>query len=267
MDLKPTSVMTRRLTALILFAALAGPVGAQVLGRTAERQTTGAGGYYINALPNEPTIRVAVRGDVPRTGVYDLGAGFDLEALVALAGGPTVEDLDPRDPTVAVRLFRPGAGGREVAFSTDYEALASGVTTAPALADGDVVEVQTEFERGVYVWGAVRNPGYFEVGPEVDAVRLLALAGGPQGDGARAQNVVTDATVIITRPGAGTVYQASLEAFVTGADVPDLSDGDALQVEVVQRSRFTFRDALSVATTVGTLVIIGLQIRATTADG
>ena len=229
---------------------LAATPSAQVLGRTEGRQVSGEG-YYLYAVPDEPTIRVAVQGDVPRTGVYDLGRGFDLSALLAMAGGPSAaaapdprDPRDLRDPEVRIRLRR--GAGREVAYEVDYDALVTGAAAAPDLADGDVVLVETVYERGVYVWGAVRNPGFFEVGPDVDAVRLLALAGGPQGDGARAQDVVTDATVAVIRPGAGVVYQASLEAFVIGTDVPDLADGDALQVEVVQRNRFTFRDGLSV---------------------
>ena len=235
-------------TAVCLVAAWAASgsgASAQVLGRTEGREAS-AVGYYLYALPDEPTIRIAVQGDVARTGVYDLGRGFDLGALLTIAGAPeSVTRLDPRDPTVRVRLRR--GGSREVAFEAGYEALAAGEAAAPALADGDVVTVETLYERGVYVWGAVRDPGYFEVGPEVDAVRLLALAGGPQGDGARAQDVASDATVAVIRPGAGVVYQATLEAFVTGVDVPALTDGDALQVEVVQRQRFTFRDGLSIA--------------------
>ena len=248
--------------ALFAAASLAPAASGQVLGRTDGRQAGGDGGYYVNALPNEPTIRVSVRGDLERPGVYDLGAGFDLESLVAIAGGPTVEPLDPRDPTVVVRLYRDQAGARALAYEALYASLVSGAEPAPGLADGDVVQVETTFERGVYVWGAVREPGYYEVGPDVDAVRLLALAGGPQGDGTRTSDVETDATVSILRPGVGTVYEASVEAFVAGRDAPALQDGDALQVEVVRRNRFTFRDALSIAGTVGTLVVIVLQIRA-----
>lgn len=248
--------------ACLLLAAFAAPASAQVLGRTDGRQAPSTPGYYINALPNEPTIRVAVQGDVPRTGIYDLGRGFDLSALLAMAGGPSAavrDPLDPRDlrdPRVRVRLLRGDA--RETAYEADYQTLLTG--GSPPLADGDVLLVETLYERGVYVWGAVRSPGYFEVGPDVDAVRLLALAGGPQGDGARAEQVVTDATVAIIRPGAGIVYQASLEEFVIGTDLPSLVDGDALQVEVVQRNRFTFREGLSVAGSIVTLAFVVYQI-------
>lgn len=247
------------LAAACLAAACAGPAAsAQVLGRTEGRETS-AVGYYLYALPNEPTVRVSVQGDVVRTGVYDLGRGYSLASVLAIAGAPeAVTEQDPRDPRVRVRVRR--AGSAEVAFESGYRALADGEASAPPLADGDVVTVETLFERGVYVWGAVREPGYFEVGPDVDAVRLLALAGGPQGDGARAQDVVTDATVALIRPGAGIVYQATLESFVTGTDVPALADGDALQVEVVQRDRFTFRDGLSVAGSIAAITFGVLSV-------
>ena len=263
----PTGPMRRRValySVLVLGLSLTAAASAQVLGRTEGREPSQAG-YYLYALPSEPTVRVAVQGDVPRTGIYDLGRAFDLNALLATAGGPSVlADLDPRDPRdlrdprVRVQLRR--GDRREVVYETDYQALSAGESAAPALADGDVVLVETLYERGVYVWGAVRDPGYFEVGPDVDAVRLLALAGGPQGDGARAENVATDATVAIIRPGAGVIYQASLETFVIGTDVPDLTDGDALQVEVVQRSRFTFRDGVSIVGSVAAVVAVVLSL-------
>lgn len=248
-----------QLLLLFLVWACATPPSAQVLGRTEGRIGIGTG-YYVNALPNEPTIRVYVRGDVPRTGIYDLGGGFTVESLVALAGAPTAADLDPRDPTVFVRVYRDVAGVREVAYQADYLRMAAGDEPAPQLNDGDVIEVETVFERGLYVWGAVRNPGYFEVGPAVDAVRLLALAGGPQGEGARAADIVNDATVAVVRPGAGTVYQASLESFVAGEGVPALRDGDALQVEVVRRNKVSFLDVLQTVGAVSAVVVVVFRL-------
>ena len=260
----PLQTRAGRLALAAVAVLAAGAASAQVpqgvLGQTDGRQAT-SGGYYVNALPNEPTIRVAVRGDVPRTGIYDLGRGFDtLESVVALAGGPAAGDLDPRDPTVVVRVFRGDGPARRTVYESAYEALAGGESPAPPLRGGDVVEVETRFERGVYVWGAVGRPGYFEVGPNVDAVRLLALAGGPQGTGARGDEVINDATVSIVRPGVGAIYQAPLEEFVVGTNVPTLADGDALQVEVVRRNRTTFREVISTIGAVATLVLVGLRL-------
>ena len=251
----PTDRMPRNLAlCAFLLAALAPTATAQVLGRVEGRQASG-GSYYVNALPNEPTIRVAVIGDVPNAGIYDLGDGFDeLQALVSLAGGPTAAELDPRDPSVVVRLVRRGAP----VLSEDYSDLMS--QAAVPLSDGDQVEVETVFSRGLYVWGAVRTPGYYEVGPEVTAVRLLALAGGPQADGARAEAVAQDGTVAIFRPGAGVIYESSVEAFVTGEGVPTMRDGDALQVEVILRNRFTFRDGLTLVGSVAAVVLAVFQI-------
>lgn len=259
------TVQTRRSLVLALWIGALGlgsaePLSAQVLGRTDSRQVNGGAGYYINALPNEPTIRVYVRGDTPRTGIYDLGAGFDVESLIALAGGPTAADLDPRDPSVFIRLYRGEGTDREVTYEGNYLDLIHGRDPAPSLMDGDMLEVETLYERGVYVWGAVRNPGYFEVGPDVDAIRLLAIAGGPQGEGARASDVVNDATIIIVRPNAGVIYQASLEDFVFGTDVPALADGDALQVEVIRRNRFTFRDGLTIVGSVAAVILAVLRV-------
>ena len=167
------------------------------------------------------------------------------------------DPLDPRDlrdPRVRVRVLRGDA--RETAYEADYQTLLTG--GSPPLADGDVLLVETLYERGVYVWGAVRSPGYFEVGPDVDAVRLLALAGGPQGDGARAEQVVTDATVAIIRPGAGIVYQASLEEFVIGTDLPSLVTATP-PVDVVATPLHVPR-GLAVAGSIVTLAFVVYQI-------
>ena len=244
----------------LLAATLLPPVSAQVLGRTDDRQLEGGQGYYLNALPGEPTVRVSVEGDVPRTGVYDLGRGFDLQSLVLMAGEPEVQELDPRDPTLTVSLFRTSGTTRDLAFSAPYDEVAQGRSEALALVDGDVVGITVSFGRGVYVWGAVREPGYFEVGPGVDAVRLLALAGGPVGDGVRDDRQTAETTVTILRSGQGTVYESTLEAFVTGAGVPDLAAGDAIQVEVVRRNRFTFRDGLSIVGSVAAVLLVALQV-------
>lgn len=244
---------------LVLF--LAPTALGQVLGRVEGRQLTGTGGYYINALENEPTIRVTVLGDVPRIGIYDLGRGFDdLQSLMSLAGGPTATavgtgtDLELRDPGVAVRLIR----GSSAFYAGTYESLVDDQEIQ--LQDGDQVQVETVFARGVYVWGAVGRPGYYEVGSEVDALRLLALAGGPQGDGARAEDVVNDATIAVLRRGEGIVYQSSLEDFYRATSLPPLADGDALQVEVVTRNRFTLLNALTVVGSVSALVLTVLRL-------
>ena len=248
------------LSLVVLVAALVPSVSAQVLGRTDDRQLAGGQGYYVNALPGEPTVRVSVEGDVPRTGVYDLGRGFDLQSLVVMAGEPDVRELEPRDPTLTVSLFRTSGTSRDLAFSAPYEDVVQGRSGALALADGDVVGITMSFGRGVYVWGAVREPGYFEVGPGVDAVRLLALAGGPVGDGVRDDRQTAETTVTILRPGQGTVYESTLETFVTGAGVPDLAAGDAVQVEVVRRNRFTFRDGLSIVGSVAAVLLVAIQV-------
>lgn len=259
----PLRTLSTRLALAGVLALASGVASAQttqgVLGRTEGRQASG--GYYTNALPNEPTIRVTVRGDVPRTGIYDLGRGFDdVESLLAVAGGPSAEDLDPRDPTVLVRVIRGAGAARRTVYEATYPALAGGEAPPPGLRDGDTFEVETRYERGLYVWGAVGRPGYYEVGPAVDAVRLLALAGGPQGGGARASDVVNDATVAVVRPGVGVVYESDLQTLIAGVSVPPLQDGDALQVEVITRNKFSFFNAIQAIGAVAAFALVIVRV-------
>ena len=91
-------------------------------------------------------------------------------------------------------------------------------------------------------------------------MRLLALAGGPQGGGARAEDVAQDGTVAIFRPGVGVIYQATIEEFVTNQRAPAMEDGDALQVEVVIRNRVTFRTVVQTVGSVAALVLVAFRL-------
>ena len=235
------------------------PCEAQTTGRIEGRQAS-PDGYYVNTLPGEPTTRVRVVGLVVRPGLYELGRGFDLATLVALAGGPSVNLQDPREPVVRVRYYRSGEAGRVLLYDQPYEDFLAGAGAVPDLRDDDVIEIAATFSLGVFVWGAVRTPGYFEVGPSVSAARLLALAGGPQGSGARSEDIATEATITLLRRGEGEVYKAPLEEFVAGVGVPNLVDGDVMQVDVINRSRFTFRDALGIAGSVAAVAVVVIRV-------
>lgn len=233
--------------ALFGSAAAAQPDG---FGRIDNRQLTPQSGYYINARPGEPTTRVMVWGEVLRPGVYEVGPGFEMGEVLSLAGLTLRETQVPGAPDLYVRLIRPEAGARAVVYDATLEAFARGEGGVPALQDGDVIEVDPRPVVRVYVWGAVKAPGVYEVGPDYDAQGILSLAGGPVVTPLR-NNQRREVVVRIYKAGSGQtdpVYEQPLDAFVQGAAaVPDLANGDVIEVETRDRDGWTTRDTLTVA--------------------
>ena len=92
----------------------------------------------------------------------------------------------------------------------------------------------------VSVWGAVRNPGVYEVGPEFDVETVLSLAGGPIRPSARSTTLARSASVTdpldvmirIFRGGTSEpLYEATLDDFVENESrQPELRDGDVIEV-------------------------------------
>ena len=82
----------------------------------------------------------------------------------------------------------------------------------------------------VYIWGGVRNPGVYELGPGFDLSGALSLAGLPTRSGGGAGDL--DVYVRVYRPGGGeAVYVASLEQFaLRPGDHPGLREGDVITV-------------------------------------
>ena len=108
----------------------------------------------------------------------------------------------------------------------------------------------------VAVEGAVRNPGLYEVALGTDLGRLLALAGGPAYD-ARQPDVEQTVEVRLFRPERGVIYATTLQDVLGNPDpYPDLSEGDALAVDVVSRRPFTWRDGLAVAGAVSAVAFL-----------
>jgi protein involved in polysaccharide export with SLBB domain len=115
----------------------------------------------------------------------------------------------------------------------------------------------------VRVWGAVGRPGVYQVARDTDLVALLTLAGGPMlslDDDRLRRNV----SVQLTRyEGADrtVVSEMPLEALTRGSDpLPGLSNGDVVTVNVISRSRFTWRDALSIVSSAGTVALLVIRI-------
>ncbi|MEM1269047.1 MAG: SLBB domain-containing protein [Bacteroidota bacterium] len=101
----------------------------------------------------------------------------------------------------------------------------------------------------VEVLGAVKTPGLYEIGEGTNLGQVMSLAGGPALT-ARSSN--TDVTVMVRlyRPNTYEnlpVFEANLTETVTQPRLyPDLQDGDALIVEVIEKEGFGWRDVLTV---------------------
>lgn len=113
----------------------------------------------------------------------------------------------------------------------------------------------------VYVEGAVRQPGLYEVGVGTDLGRVLALAGGPN-YGTRDSNRDRKVEVRLFRPNAGLapIYATTLEDTATNPDVyPDLCEGDTMLIDVVESKRFGWQEIGIIA---GGLSAIAFIVRA-----
>lgn len=116
----------------------------------------------------------------------------------------------------------------------------------------------------VKVWGAVTHPGLYEVRQGVTLSTLLTLAGGPA---ASVQSEDADRAFVVRllrpRPGGG--YDVLTETRMENAVVmlgedPTLLQGDVVVAEESIRQRRSWRDALAVLASVGTLTTIVLQV-------
>lgn len=232
-------------------------------GRIDNRQLTPQSGYYVNARPGEPTTRVMVWGEVLRPGVYEVGPGFEMSEVLSLAGLTLRETQVPGAPELYVRLVRPEGGARAVVYDASLEAFARGDAPIPDLQDGDVIEVDPRPVVRVYVWGAVKTPGVYEVGPDYDAQGILALAGGPLTTILR-NNQSREIVVRIYKAGSrGTdpVYEQPLDAFAQGAvETPELEDGDVIEVETRDRDGWTTRDTLTAAGVTASAILAITQL-------
>lgn len=256
-----------RLLALVGVALSVSAVAAQPtgFGRIDNRQLTPQSGYYINARPGEPTTRVMVWGEVLRPGVYEVGPGFEMGEVLSLAGLTLQQTQPPGAPDLYVRLLRPEGDGQAVVYDATLEAFARGEGDVPTLQDGDVIEVDPRPVVRVYVWGAVREPGVYEVGPTYDAQGILSLAGGPLSTTLR-NNQSREVVVRIYKSGSGEaepVYEQPLDAFVQGAvPPPPLEDGDVIEVETRDRDGWTTRDTLTaVGVTASAILAVSQLLR------
>jgi len=117
----------------------------------------------------------------------------------------------------------------------------------------------------VSVWGTIPRPGIYEVPDTTDLDKLLTMAGGAPLEARREDREPPTITVRVYRPEDGDrseIFEAPLDEMLRGtASYPSLRDDDIVVVETVRpKQPFGWRDVLSVASTLGTLTLLGLRI-------
>ena len=118
---------------------------------------------------------VEVRGDVGRTGLYELKAKEGAKELIGFAGG--LNATTAQTPLTVLRVFENGRMDA-VTLPTPQEVLAG--ASAP-LQDGDIVQVfpgKDPSNSTVASAGLVRFPGSFPFKTGMNAADLLTLSGG-----------------------------------------------------------------------------------------
>ena len=143
-----------------------------------------------------------------------------------------------------------------VAHAQSIEALRGGAYYRFA----DDVDVTMQIK----VWGAVTNPGFYEVREGLNLSTVLSLAGGPQ-PSLEAGSTTSTYSVRLYRLQAGGQLQLFTETVmenqigVLNSD-PVLVQGDMVITEAKTRRRFGWRDGLTVLTAVATSVLVVDQV-------
>lgn len=115
----------------------------------------------------------------------------------------------------------------------------------------------------VNVWGAVLQPGRYEVAPSTDLLTLLSLAGGPVMGTPNAQEK-REMRLLVTRltgTERKTVLHQQLGALLGEASAPfALMEGDVIAIEVQSHQKFSWRDGLTAVSAIGAITINVLYI-------
>lgn len=117
--------------------------------------------------------------------------------------------------------------------------------------------------KEIQLWGAVRNPGIYQVEREADLLTLLTLAGGPAVATEDERTSRKTSVRVVRQPASArtVVLDASLDELTTEArPLPPLEDGDLVTLTSEVRQRFTWRDALSITSSAASLAVLILRI-------
>ena len=117
--------------------------------------------------------RVSVIGAVKNSGTYEMQGRMTLLEAISRAGGI---DYDESAGTVAI--LREGFAGDPIEISLE-ELIERGNTAFNIeLKAGDTVNVVARSRYFIYVQGAVRNPGSFQLREPITLLQAISLAGG-----------------------------------------------------------------------------------------
>lgn len=138
---------------MLLCVLVVGPaaVHAQEFGRIAETETNVS--YFFFARPGQATVQVSLWG-VPRSGIYEIPDGTDLDKLLTMAGGAPIgtrqENQDP--PRITIRLYRPSESREDPVLEVRLEKMLAGDVTYPILQDDDIIVVETVQPVQGFTW-------------------------------------------------------------------------------------------------------------------
>lgn len=110
----------------------------------------------------------------------------------------------------------------------------------------------------VSVVGTVRASGIYEVGTGTDLGQLLTLTGSLAVE-PRTQRQRQEVTIRLYRNQSAhrdLAYEASLSQFLQEpGQYPELQDGDVVEIETVQRAKFSWRDGLTIISSASVLAL------------
>lgn len=152
-----------------------------------------------------------------------------------------------------------------------------GPTDAHGQAFGRVEETETNLSYFYYarpgeatiqvsVWGSGGQTGVIEVPDTTDLNTLLTLTGGTSAIGTRQENRdPPEVTVRLYRKKSGErtkIFESQVKALMEGTETPpSLQENDVVMIETVKQRHFGFRDALSIASSVGSIILLALRLR------
>ncbi len=181
---------------------------------------------------------IYVMGEVFKPGAYEAAPGTKFFDILASAGGPN-RFADARK----IKIIR--ASGKVDAFN--LKAYSEGLTeiSIPTLSPGDAVFIpeqsdlntqswlKTSSDNSIKIIGAVKKPGRYEWGDEMNFLDILAHAGGPTQDADVSQ------VRIITKDGKKNIPPFDLAHFIkeggSFALLPKVTAGDT--IVIAERSR------------------------------
>ena len=181
---------------------------------------------------------IYVMGEVFKPGAYEAAPGTKFFDILASAGGPN-RFADSRK----IKIIR--ASGKVDAFN--LKAYSEGLTeiSIPTLSPGDAVFIPEQLDLNTQSWlktssdnsikiiGAVKKPGRYEWGDEMNFLDILAHAGGPSQDADVSQ------VRIITKDGKKNIPPFDLAHFIkeggSFALLPKVTAGDT--IVIAERSR------------------------------